>query len=421
MLVLLPLATAHSWSCPTTFSNGPCFTSARNWTEAQRTCERHGSNLVTVLNASANNATAGGCFSAAPWNDWQCMWTGHNDMLTEGTFEWASGASPSFTNWGAYEPDSGNDQDCTAICNGGSLAGYAGQFWVDFSCSDTYAFCCDHETFVLDSGTLPENSYLARLEAPEDPGSGDLSPPTPPAPPPAPDPAGPYADRRLCFSTRLTWTDARSLCESLDSHLLTVTSSDELELIGRTVHFSPVSPTWGLDWKCFWTGFNDRASEGDYEWTSRARPSYTPPFGPFEAGNGAGEEEDCVALCQSDCTNTSAPGCMDLGIYGYTGNFLIDAACTDEYSFCCDGSAAARLEVQRVRAAGGPPINKDGLVAILAVIAILAVVAAVIVIICATLSRKTATPNMNAGVTMTNMPVSATVYSPPVGPGADKL
>ena len=44
-----------SFSCPTAFSDGPCFTLAKNWTEAQRICESHGSNLATITGAMANH------------------------------------------------------------------------------------------------------------------------------------------------------------------------------------------------------------------------------------------------------------------------------------------------------------------------------------------------------------------------------
>ena len=83
--------------------------------------------------------------------------------------------------------------------------------------------------------------------------------------------------------------------------------------------------------------------EGSFEWVSSERPGYTPSFGPFEAGNGAGEDEDCVALCKSDCGSKNASECVDLSEYGYTGTFLIDDACSSEYAFCCDGYASEHL------------------------------------------------------------------------------
>jgi len=128
---------------------------------------------------------------------------------------------------------------------------------------------------------------------------------------------------------------------------MTIHSAAELEHAGNTVAFSRVDDSWGLDWKCFWSGWSDSAQEGSYTWVSKKNPAFVPSFGPFEAGNGEGELEDCVAICQPDCWNTTKP-CVDLGAYGYTGNFLIDTKCADEYSFCCDGLAAEYVSAEKL-------------------------------------------------------------------------
>ncbi|GMH85683.1 hypothetical protein TL16_g10309 [Triparma laevis f. inornata] len=330
---LLSPLTSAAWTCPSTYSAGPCFTSAKNWTDAQRTCESHGSNLATVIDSSVNGLLgSGGCFSDAPWNDWECTWVGATDLRGEGTFEWASGAAFSYDEWGEYEPDAtaGNAQDCAAVCKGGSVSGYFGNFWVDLDCDSQYAFCCDEATFSFNAGTAPADSFLHKLAA------GPISP----TPSPTPDP-NPYVDRRLCFSTEQTFDDAQTLCKSIGSNLITIDSQAELNHISSTVHFSRVPDSWGLDWKCFWSGFTDRAQEGSYEWVSTDNPGFVPTFGPFEAGNGAGDLEDCVAVCQPDCGHlNSTESCVDLGDYGYTGTFLIDTKCSDAYAFCCDGVAA---------------------------------------------------------------------------------
>ena len=65
---------------------------------------------------------------------------------------------------------------------------------------------------------------------------------------------------------------------------------------------------------------------------SKKNPAFVPSFGPFEAGNGDGAEEDCVAVCQADCDHlNSTQKCADLSEYNYKGTFLIDTKCTDQY------------------------------------------------------------------------------------------
>ena len=260
--------------------------------------EQHGSNLATIKSAS-ENARIGkdGCFSDAPWNDWKCSWMGLTDQRDESTQEWASGAafSSSAAFWGEYEPmaTAGNAQDCGAVCHGGNLAGYTGDFWVDLECKSEYAFCCDEATFVKDAGTASKDSFLNELAA------AKAAKPVAPVPV---DP-DPYAGRRLCFSTKQTWADAQvgrerrrgihtrvrcvrcvrcvlcamcdvcgvlcavcyilllthtsmssspppqSLCKSVGSHLITIHNQAELDHAGKTVQFSRVPDVWGLDWK----------------------------------------------------------------------------------------------------------------------------------------------------------------------------
>ena len=104
--------------------------------------------------------------------------------------------------------------------------------------------------------------------------------------------------RKVKF-TQQTWHDAQALCQSLGSNLITIDSAPELAHLGRTVHFTKVASSWGLDWQCVWAGFHDQAKEGQFEWVSKARPGYTPAFGPFEAANGDGSGARPPSLLQS--------------------------------------------------------------------------------------------------------------------------
>ena len=108
---------------------------------------------------------------------------------------------------------------------------------------------------------------------------------------------------RLCFSTEQTWEDAQAICKSIGSNIVTIDSQEELDHLANTSYFSPVRDSWGLDWRCFWSGWTDAATEGEFRWISTEDHSFTPSFGPFEANNGAGDDEDCVAVCKQDCDN----------------------------------------------------------------------------------------------------------------------
>ena len=107
----------------------------------------------------------------------------------------------------------GDGQNCAAVCLGGSIDGYSGDFWVDLECDSEYAFCCDESTFVYDAGTPAEDSFLASLS---------LVPPAAPPPPSSDARDFPVSERHLCFSTLLSWHDAQTMCESVGSNLITI-------------------------------------------------------------------------------------------------------------------------------------------------------------------------------------------------------
>jgi hypothetical protein len=278
---------------------------------------------------------------------------GATDLITEGTFEWTSGtAFGAFDAWGTYEPATGapgEDQSCGQVCKGGVVEGYSGTFWIDDDCTSEYPFCCDPDTFSLNSGTTDDNSFMKKLEAAE---AVVTAAPTPADP-------NPYADRRLCFSTKQTWEDAQSLCKSVGSNLITIHNQNEFDHLSETAYFSPVAADFGLSWKCLWAGWSDSKVEGEYEWVSKENPVWNPVWGAFEAGNGAGDDDDCVMICKSDC----APGdtsCVDLSDYdNYDGTFLADTKCSDEYSFCCDGIAANYVAEQNAVTEPPSPAPKD--------------------------------------------------------------
>lgn len=75
-----------------------------------------------------------------------------------------------------------------------------------------------------------------------------------------------------------SWTSARSYCQNRNAHLVTVNSGSENDFIHNT---------WGGD---HWLGYNDRANEGVWTWTSGSS-SYT-NWNSNEPNN-AGGDEDC--------------------------------------------------------------------------------------------------------------------------------
>jgi len=96
-------------------------TKVTTWKNAQAAAQSMGGNLVTVNDAAENQ------FLVDAFGGSERLWIGFNDIAQEGVWEWVSGETPTYTNWGAGQPD-----------NGGNVEDYVGTnfggpgLWNDF-------------------------------------------------------------------------------------------------------------------------------------------------------------------------------------------------------------------------------------------------------------------------------------------------
>ncbi|MBD2028280.1 Calx-beta domain-containing protein [Leptolyngbya sp. FACHB-711] len=89
-------------------------TTPKNWGTAQVEAQSYQGNLVTV-NDAAEQTFLAGLFAG------QDLWIGYNDAGKEGTFQWVSGESSAYTNWGANQPDNNiGGQDFAVLRSTGS-------------------------------------------------------------------------------------------------------------------------------------------------------------------------------------------------------------------------------------------------------------------------------------------------------------
>lgn len=110
-------------------------TTRSTWTNAAAACAGWGYHLADLDDAVENAwvwALADATDPNTPW------WHGANDVAAEGTFVWDGGASSTYTNWRAGEPnDFGGAEDCAAFADNGAGA------WNDKGCTVTYAYVCE--------------------------------------------------------------------------------------------------------------------------------------------------------------------------------------------------------------------------------------------------------------------------------------
>ena len=84
------------------------FLEPSNWSTAQAAAVLLGGNLVTVNDQAEQD------WLQQTFHNWggqaRSFWLGYNDAETEGTWVWASGESPGYTNW-TNPPNNGNDYE----------------------------------------------------------------------------------------------------------------------------------------------------------------------------------------------------------------------------------------------------------------------------------------------------------------------
>ena len=127
------------------------------------------------------------------------------------------------------------------------------------------------------------------------------------------------------FSTPVTWYDAKTLCENMGGHLVSVTSEEETNFLVNLVndHYKEESGCY------IWLGATDRDSEGNWKWITGENISYTKWF-PDEPNNSIWNEEGAENYAQfytwqGDWNDTSGcskmPFVCEIDSASYTLNF----------------------------------------------------------------------------------------------------
>jgi hypothetical protein len=117
--ILLPLAGFAYWVCETPMA----------WAQARMECEARGAELASVHSDMENQLIVGAPAVGTS------IWIGGNDLLVEGTFEWADGSDWGYENWADTEPNDVNgDEDCALVLPGGE--------WNDDPCTGALVFAC---------------------------------------------------------------------------------------------------------------------------------------------------------------------------------------------------------------------------------------------------------------------------------------
>ncbi len=119
--------------------------SGSSWTDAENSAQVLGGHLVTIGDQAEHD------WLVQNFHNYQGvdidLWTGFNDVATEGTFVWSSGQPVTFTNWDVGEPNNGaGGEDFCALRKNNPLA-----FWNDLADAPTGFHANPHGLVEIES------------------------------------------------------------------------------------------------------------------------------------------------------------------------------------------------------------------------------------------------------------------------------
>ncbi|XP_033756328.1 perlucin-like [Pecten maximus] len=157
--ILLVTLFGVSAECPDGFTKHgtSCYTILHakvDWSQATVVCKEINSHLLEIDDAAEESYIHG--FLSLHWRayDPADFWVGGNDILEEGSWEWASGKAMTYTNWDDGQPDNGGDNDynehCMEISHGDAWK------WNDQECDEERNVICEIPiTDVIGGGGNP--------------------------------------------------------------------------------------------------------------------------------------------------------------------------------------------------------------------------------------------------------------------------
>ena len=228
---------------PSYSNNGPhrykAYAQGTDYDTAIDRCAADGAHLVVVDSMVENEY-----LRTLITND---AWIGLDDLTTEGTFRWVTGATSAFRRFIGTEPNNAGGEDCTYLRDDGT--------WNDTGCEDSKRPLCE-----CDPTYRPPPMPLCRTLA-----NGHET-----------------RNGRRYFprTTPATWGAAEADCQAIGAHLVTIGDADENDDLDLRF-FGP-----------YWIGYTDAVTEGQFQWNDGS-PS---TFHRWVAGAPNNDGQDCTVL-----------------------------------------------------------------------------------------------------------------------------
>ncbi|MFX0183436.1 MAG: lectin-like protein [Candidatus Hodarchaeota archaeon] len=110
---------------------------SKTWHEAKKDCEARGGHLVTITSSKENEFVSN--LAGSFW-----IWIGLTDELNEGDWQWVTGESVTYDNWGLGEPNDASGEDYTEMHADGSWNDIGPPSSPDIS----YYYVCEWDIFL---------------------------------------------------------------------------------------------------------------------------------------------------------------------------------------------------------------------------------------------------------------------------------
>ena len=177
-----------------------------DWQTAKKICEKKGGHLI-VIDSKSENEEIGKAIQKCGKDEY---WLGISDYEDEGDWKNVKGESVSYTNWTSGEPSNSWNVEDYAVIKKSSL------MWNDLKeYSGLYrsvGFICEYDNgidFIKPSTVIEESNHKYEL-----------------------------------FDYSVTWTQAYKICEKKGGHLVSVTSSNENDLLMNLMQQYSKSRCW---------------------------------------------------------------------------------------------------------------------------------------------------------------------------------
>lgn len=205
------------------------YNKALPWREAYKFCEQQGGHLVTI-NSENEQSFLYNIINEKSTSAY--LWLGATDSYEEGKWKWITGDSIVYRNWADNEPNNSNDEDYMVLYKNSGKWNDGNDIY--YSDTKAYSFICEYDNDTVDINLEKSFDYNGH--------------------------------RYEVYTNSVDWQTAKRFCERKGGHLLTISNSDENNIIKNNVK--------GLTNERYWLGLTDIALQSKWNWITDEPLSY---------------------------------------------------------------------------------------------------------------------------------------------------